>query len=269
MIWSVLVLLWVSLFFMALDVPVCAVKYNVTVVGLASNWTVGLLPVVWRASGVVQVSVQNSTGECPVGRYCPAGTGVPLMCPIGTYSDKKKQVSPCITLCSIGWYCPDPGQRILCPTNTVSARGGKSQVDCRCNAGYQCVYKKHVNLNVGLGVPYRVWVSSEGDALKQALLQAVAEVAGVPLGSVRIDKVLPDLTLGGNSGASGGARRLLSTSKGAAATESAVLSMSVAGANAVNGLKERLRKTRAFKRGDIRVYWKLIENVRVLKRSAD
>jgi hypothetical protein len=262
--WSVLVLLWVWASVCYVSVPVHAVRRNVTVIGVEYSWNgTGLLPRTWNASAVVDGAVQDVIGECPAGRYCPSGVKRPVVCPAGTYSTAKRLSSPCASKCAKNWYCPDPAQVLPCPNFTTSDRGATSQARCVCLAGYQCTYKKNVNVNIGLNVPYKVWVSTSGAAMRQAVLQAVAESAGVSIGSVRIDKVLPGISRGMNTaGAPSGARRLLDTS------ESAVLSVSVSGADRMDGLREKLRARREFKRGSINVYWKRIENVNVVKRSA-
>lgn len=256
--WSVLVLLWV--WASVCYVPVHAVRRNVTVIGVEYNWNgTGSLPGNWNASAVVDGTVQDVIGECPAGRYCPSGVKKPVVCPAGTYSTARRLSSPCPSKCAKNWYCPDPAQVLPCPNFTTSDRGATSQARCVCNAGYQCTYKKHVNVNIGLNVPYKVWVSTSGDVMRQAVLRAVAESAGVSIGSVRIDKVLPGISRGITTS---GARRLLDTS------ESAVLSLSVSGADRLDALKDKLRARREFKRGSINVYWKRIENVNVVKRSA-
>ena len=45
-------------------------------------------------------------GLCPEGMYCPEGTGDPIGCPAGTFSNVKglKNSSQC-QLCSFGKYC--------------------------------------------------------------------------------------------------------------------------------------------------------------------
>lgn len=43
---------------------------------------------------------------CPQGHYCPIGTGVPIPCPAGTYTDQdmNNEVADC-TSCTPGKYC--------------------------------------------------------------------------------------------------------------------------------------------------------------------
>jgi hypothetical protein len=92
-----------------------------------------------------------------------------------------------------------------CPTNTWSKSESTSLLDCKCNDGFECVYRKQVNLNMVLHVPLGVWLSESGKLMQAAVLQAVAESAGVGVKDVQIDQVLP--YLGTTTG--GGSRRLL------------------------------------------------------------
>lgn len=242
--------------------PACGgVLRNVTVSGVSAVWSSTALPEGWRATSVAMVSVKNFTGVCPAGRYCPGNTTDPLMCTIGTYTQETKRVTNCPVLCSLDYYCPDPGKKMKCPDNTVSQRGAMSQLNCTCKTGYQCVYKKVLLANVRLNIPYRVWISAEGQALRQALLEAVAAVAKVPLSSVSINKVLPGLVTGGG----GGRRRMLSLGGGRGQEDtSALLNLSVEGADSLDGLWEVLHERRREFKGGARVYWKRADHLRVL-----
>lgn len=231
------------------------VRRNVTVSGLNLSWSAAVLPVGWNASTLVQVgSVKNNTGVCPAGRYCPRGTSVPFLCALGTYDVTLGRTTQCSVSCSLDYYCPDPGQRLPCPTNTQSGRGATSQLQCVCKPGYQCVYKRFVLANVRLNIPYRVWISAEGAKLKEALLQAVADTARVPLDSVRVSSVLPGLVTGGS-------RRLLGEKQ---ADTSAVLSITVEGAEGLDGLREALHRRRHEFRSGARVHWKRADQLKVL-----
>ena len=48
---------------------------------------------------------------CPMGAYCPAGSGQETKCPVGTFSNQTglHNVSSC-EQCSPGWYCNVQGQ---------------------------------------------------------------------------------------------------------------------------------------------------------------
>lgn len=237
-------------------------RVNVTLVGVPLNWTSrGSLPPEWNATREASAGLQSAIGECPAGRYCPAGTSVPVVCLAGTYSNATRLSSPCSVACATNFYCPDPGQRYRCPGNTSSGRGAKSQLDCRCNSGYQCVYKKVINVNVALRVPYRLWVGSEGERLKGALVQAVADTAGVSVNSVKVDRVAPGkITAGGTN------RRLLGDDQGGA-----LLSLSVegGGAGGLDALKEKLRERAEFRRAGGRVHWRRVERLQVLPVPKD
>lgn len=246
------VLLWLAWLFRGCE----GLRRNVTLVGVQFDWSAGsALPSGWNATVVAESAPLGSVGECPAGRYCPAGVSRPVVCPAGTFSTQKRLSAPCVSKCALNRYCPDPAVVLPCPNFTTSERGAASQAKCVCVPGYQCNYKTHVNLNIGLGVPYRVWLSPTGAVLKQAILQAVAESAGVSVGNVRFDKVLPGISRGGG-------RRLLE------ASESAVLSLSVVGADRVNdeALRGKLRGRPELQRKDVRLYWKRTENLRVFKQ---
>ena len=179
-------------------------KLNVTLGGFAVNRTALRLPAMWGAA-VAWEATEESTGECPYGRWCPGGIGAPKVCKAGLYSPYRKRTGPCGVgeVCSSGSYCPDPGVIKECPRNTESRFGSTSQLDCRCLDGYECVYRRQVNLNMILHVPLGVWMSESGKLMQAAVLQAVAESAGVGVKDVQIDQVLPYLGMGG------GSRRLL------------------------------------------------------------
>lgn len=179
------------------------IRVNVTLNGLSLNQSLGL-PGRWWASVDWQTPAA-STGECPAGRYCPEGAGPPVMCKMGLFSSivKRETQCPIGSVCHPDNYCPDPGIMKHCPTNTWSKGGSTSLLDCRCNDGFECVYRKQVSLNLVVHVPLGVWMSESGKLMQAAVLQAVAESAGVGVKDVQIDQVLPYLGMGG------GSRRLL------------------------------------------------------------
>ena len=72
------------------------------------------------------------------------------------------------------------------------------------------MYSRKVNLNMVLHVPVGVWMSESGKILREKVVQAVAESAGVGVKDVQIDQVLP--YLGTTTG--GGSRRLLGNNNG-------------------------------------------------------
>jgi hypothetical protein len=211
------------------------VRVNVTVGGLGLAQALRL-PGKWGAR-VGSEATEDKTGDCPAGRYCPGGIGAPKMCSAGSYSPNTGRKSACDKSegCWQDHYCPDPGIRVACPANTWSAFRSTSQLDCRCKAGYTCIYRKTVNLNMLLHVPMGVWMSESGKILKDKIVQAVAESAGVSPADVQIDQSLPYLTQGtrrlleAHEGTLTQGRRLLDTEQ----QPTLLLRLSLRGAEAV------------------------------------
>jgi hypothetical protein len=238
---------------------VCAgalVRRNVTLVGVPYGREV-VAPSGWTASTRGQ-SLQWVVGDCPAGRYCPAGTSTPVVCPAGTYSSELRRTEVCTAYCWQGFYCPDPGKRVPCPANTNSLARASSQLQCKCESGYQCTYRKQLRVNLALRVPYQVWVSPAGKALRDAVVQAVADSAGVPAGSVQVQSAIPSVLQ------SGGSRRLL----GGAGQRTAVVSLSVEGGDRLERLEENLERRGGKLGSGARVAWKKIEQLRVLPEPA-
>lgn len=54
---------------------------------------------------------------CPVGNYCPVGSGAPTPCPRGTYTNTEglANVTQC-TSCDPGKYCNDTGTHDILST---------------------------------------------------------------------------------------------------------------------------------------------------------
>ena len=238
---------------MVRNVTVTGVEYG-RAVSVHASWGITVASVSERA-------VQGVTGICPAGRYCPAGTSQPIVCDAGKFSTQIGRSTPCIGACQPNYYCPDPGKRVACPANTHSDWGKKSQADCKCDGGYQCVYRKQIQVNLVVNVPYRVWTSGEGDTVKAALVQAVAESAGVSVGSVKIEKVSPSVVPGPAVVSSSG-RRLLGTTK----ERAAMVKVSVEGADRLDGLQERLSASGrgGMFQGGARVHWERVDKVKVL-----
>lgn len=181
--------------FIVINVTMTGVKLNETFESIPRNWSTTLSS---EATEVV-------AGNCPAGRYCPSGSDLPKMCPLGTYSPVENLTEPCKYVCWSNYYCPDPGVKLPCPAHTTSKHSSVSQLDCKCNAGYTCTYRKQINLNLLLNIPLSVWLSDSGKKMKEALIKAVAESAGVSAANVQVNQVLPHL------GSGGGNRRLLTT----------------------------------------------------------
>ncbi|XP_061734344.1 neurogenic locus notch homolog protein 3-like [Nerophis ophidion] len=84
-------------------------------------------------------------GACPEGRYCPEGTGLPLTCPPGTYSDSRHltDVLGCSS-CPAGHFCATEGlsrpsgkchQRFYCPGGDSAATGSEGGL---CPTAHYC-----------------------------------------------------------------------------------------------------------------------------------
>ncbi|XP_031511365.1 neurogenic locus notch homolog protein 4-like [Papio anubis] len=67
----------------------------------------------------------SAGGPCPPGHFCPVGTGVPLPCPVGTFSDRMflSTASECLS-CPPGYFCGASG---------LAAPSGP------CSPGYFCL----------------------------------------------------------------------------------------------------------------------------------
>ena len=243
------------------------VMLSVTVGGFGIDQSLRL-PKMWVAA-VAWESTEASTGECPVGRYCPGGVGGPNMCMAGSYSSKIMRVDPCGEgdVCNKNYYCPDPGVMLGCPAHSHSALKSVSPLDCACDLGFLCVYTKQINLNMVLQVPMGVWVSESGRLMRDKVLQAVAEAAGVSIGNVQVDQVLPHLSTGGAG------RRLLES------TPTILLRLTLHGAEQVeeDALHARLaeifpvpqikRWERFSHAKTTRVHWARSERVHVKRRK--
>jgi hypothetical protein len=112
------------------------------------------------------------------------------------------------------------------------------------------VYRKQVNLHVVLQLPLAAW---NGDAaVRNALVQAVADSAGVSVGNVRIEYVAPQI---------GGTRRLL-TLRTMPGTQ---LRLAVRGAERLRGIDGRLARGHpALRRAETR--WQRAHTIQVSRR---
>ncbi|KAI4538854.1 hypothetical protein MG293_011121, partial [Ovis ammon polii] len=108
-------------------------------------------------------------GPCPPGYFCPMGTGVPLPCPKGTFSDRASGLTAPSGPCSPGYFClagvtspnptgtkyatqfpcprgyynPDPLTQSLdsclpCPPGHYCGQENLTQVSGPCEAGHFC-----------------------------------------------------------------------------------------------------------------------------------
>lgn len=184
------------------------VTISLVLTGATMDESLIMIPTGWGGNATDE-GTDAKTGVCPLGRYCPAGTDVPKMCALGTYETSPQRFEPCTLPCWSNYYCPDPGVRYECPANTGSTAGSTSQLNCRCKDGFQCFYKKTINLNVLLNMPLSVWLSDSGKRMKATLIEAVAQAAGVSISNVNLEKAVPHLGVTPGVGG-GGSRRLLS-----------------------------------------------------------
>lgn len=81
---------------------------------------------------------------CPIGHYCPSGTGIPVPCPEGKFSDTMKNIelANCED-CTAGRYCAGTGN--FAPTEKCAANyycpGGQSTAtpgEYLCTPGHFC-----------------------------------------------------------------------------------------------------------------------------------
>jgi len=64
-----------------------------------------------KEKAISATPTDGTTGnQCPLGHYCPKGSGAPIACPIGTYLDEKgKTVDTDCKACPTGKICNDLG----------------------------------------------------------------------------------------------------------------------------------------------------------------
>ena len=125
---------------------------------------------------------------CTPGYYCPAGM-VPQMCPMGTYSSATgfKTQSQC-QVCPKDSFCPMPYLKSSCPAGTTSPTNSTSQLQCKCQSGYQCSYTKMVQAVVVLNMSMMQFAQ---DGVSSSFRQAVASAAGgIPVQNVVITNVV-------------------------------------------------------------------------------
>jgi hypothetical protein len=189
---------------------------------------------------------------CPAGRYCPAGSPSPLVCPLGTYNATTglaTAAEACGAPCPAGSYCPDPGLRYPCPANTASPPGSASQIGCACDEGWSCLYNRAMTVTLQLGVTAAEWMANPD--MQARTIAAVAAAAGVPASSVQVMGVVP------LSAAGGPGRRRLDDGAGATVT------LHAEGAEGFEGLEERLAEAHPRLRG-ARAVWRHGSRVRAL-----
>jgi hypothetical protein len=255
--------------------------FSVTLSGVGAGRTVAF-PAGWTAA-VASDELVAEVLACPAGRYCPAGSQAPLVCPLGAYSAATglaTAAAACGAPCAANSYCPDPGLQYPCPTNTNSPPGSVSQANCACDRGYSCLYNRAMTVTLHLGVTAAAWAADP--VMRAQAIAAVAAAAGVPPSSVQVMAVMP-LDADGNparrrlgDGAEGfeglapplatrnpmgdvpaPGRRRLDYGEGAAVT------LQVEGAEGFEGLERRLADACPSLRG-ARAMWRHGSRVRAL-----
>jgi len=137
-------------------------------------------------------------------------------CPLGTYKDEPNLVSAAqCTECPANSFCPSPTMIWTCPPGTVSAARSTSQLQCTCQAGFTCNYRKVVNAVVTLQMSAADFLGNA--AVRDAFKNAVAAAAKTTADKVTIVKVVSS---GGGGG--GARRRMLSVGGGEMASHVAV-----------------------------------------------
>ena len=118
---------------------------------------------------------------CPSPLYCTGG-GLYSSCPLGTYSNLLGLISAdqC-PICPVNSFCQASGEIEACPAHTTSSAGSTSKLNCLCNPGYVCTYKKAVRVNVTLPL-----TQAQFALVRDQFLQSVANAAGVDVSQVSI-----------------------------------------------------------------------------------
>jgi hypothetical protein len=229
--------------------------FSVTLSGVGAGRAVAF-PAGWTVA-VASDELVSAVAVCPAGRFCPAGSQDPLVCPLGTYSAATglaTAAAACGARCAANSYCPDPGVMYPCPAHTSSPEGSVSQIGCVCDAGWSCLYNRAMTVTLQLGVTAAAWMADP--TMQARAIAAVAAAAGVPASSVQVVGVIP-LSAAGNSG-----RRRLDDGAGAEVT------LQVDGAEGFEGLERLLADACPSLRG-ARALWRHGSRVRALRSLLD
>lgn len=124
--------------------------------------------------------------SCPASFYC-TGAGIQEPCPPGSYSPTAglQNASSC-PVCPADSFCVDTLTLEYCPANTHSDAGSTSKLQCLCDPGYTCTYKKAIKAVVTLPL-----TEAQFELVKNEFLQAVADAAGVTVDKVAIVSIRP------------------------------------------------------------------------------
>ena len=118
---------------------------------------------------------------CPAPMYCIGG-GQYSPCPLGTFSNLLGlQSADQCPICPVNSFCQTSGEIEPCPAHTTSSAGSTSKLNCLCNPGYVCTYKKAVRVNVTLPL-----TQAQFALIRDQFLQSVANAAGVDVSQVSI-----------------------------------------------------------------------------------
>ncbi|XP_055369802.1 uncharacterized protein si:ch211-286b4.4 [Betta splendens] len=82
-------------------------------------------------------STGSAGGPCPPAHYCPEGSGSPLPCPAGTYTNLTGQ--PLCSRCPAGYYCPEKTgnfSKFPCPPGFYCLDGTRHSTQFPCPRGY-------------------------------------------------------------------------------------------------------------------------------------
>jgi len=122
---------------------------------------------------------------CPLSYYCPVNTYVFLPCPLGSFLNISGlyMIDQC-TRCPVNYYCLDTTTIEICPPHTHSYAGATSKLDCWCDQGYTCTYKKAIRAVVTLPMTVEQFAG-----LRNEFIQAVAAAARVSPDKVSITSV--------------------------------------------------------------------------------
>ncbi|MEJ1280486.1 putative gene 9195 [Cricetulus griseus] len=100
-------------------------------------------PGVWRRGAETahpNVDIHGTSGAaCPIGHFCPVDLGMPLPCPVGTFSDRSLPGQASCFPCPAGYYCPEnitSYSRYPCPAGFYCPRGTKHATQFPCPRGY-------------------------------------------------------------------------------------------------------------------------------------
>jgi hypothetical protein len=101
----------------------------------------------------------SCTGKCLAGTYCPSGSVIPTICPVGHYcpdgilplkcpdgrygSSEGLRDRACSGICPTGYYCPQgtvTANDYICPAGYFGSKDGQFNVSCSglCKPGYYC-----------------------------------------------------------------------------------------------------------------------------------